>query len=271
VTVTGNPAAKEVAALILAAGTGSRLSVLTRDRPKCMVELAGRPLIARQIEVLRASAVSAVTVVGGYRSECLRVLDVDLIENRDYADSNMVWSMMCARALFDGSRPIVMAYGDIVYEPAVLEALLRAEGPVTVAADRGWRALWEARMEDPLADAESFRVDAEGRVVELGQRARDLNSIEGQYIGLVRFDPPAHAHVLSLYDELSRQPTVRGRPFRQMYMTDFLQCQVDAGWPPRVAWIEHGWLEVDTVDDLETYERLWAEGRLEHLCRLAVV
>ena len=36
-------------AVILAAGRGSRLGAQTEDRPKCMVELAQRPLIARQV------------------------------------------------------------------------------------------------------------------------------------------------------------------------------------------------------------------------------
>lgn len=41
-------------AIILAAGQGTRLRPYTNDRPKCMVELLGKPLLHRQLEVLRA-------------------------------------------------------------------------------------------------------------------------------------------------------------------------------------------------------------------------
>ena len=42
-----------IRAVILAAGRGSRMGHLGNDRPKCLVELEGKPLIERQIAALR--------------------------------------------------------------------------------------------------------------------------------------------------------------------------------------------------------------------------
>ena len=39
-------------AIILAAGLGTRLRPLTDDRPKCMVEVCGIPMVERQIQFL---------------------------------------------------------------------------------------------------------------------------------------------------------------------------------------------------------------------------
>lgn len=39
-------------ALMLAAGVGRRLKPLTKDNPKCMIEVAGRRLIDRAIEAV---------------------------------------------------------------------------------------------------------------------------------------------------------------------------------------------------------------------------
>ena len=44
-------------AIILAAGRGSRLLSLTEDRPKCLVEAGGKPLLAWQIEALRGAGI----------------------------------------------------------------------------------------------------------------------------------------------------------------------------------------------------------------------
>ncbi|MHB8619167.1 MAG: nucleotidyltransferase family protein, partial [Chloroflexota bacterium] len=49
-------------AVILAGGRGERLMPLTADRPKCMVELAGRPILAHQLEWLAAEGVSEVVI-----------------------------------------------------------------------------------------------------------------------------------------------------------------------------------------------------------------
>jgi L-glutamine-phosphate cytidylyltransferase len=58
-------------ALILAAGRGSRLGHLGADRPKCLVKLAGKPLIERQIAALRRGGVDEIGIVRGYRAEML--------------------------------------------------------------------------------------------------------------------------------------------------------------------------------------------------------
>ena len=58
-------------AIILAAGRGSRLGHLGNDRPKCFVELEGKPLIERQIAALRRGGADEIGVVRGYRAEMI--------------------------------------------------------------------------------------------------------------------------------------------------------------------------------------------------------
>src|SRR4029077_9041280 len=57
-----------VKAVILAAGQGTRLRPLTDDRPKCMVELGGVPLLHRQLAALLQAGVTDVSVVVGYHA-----------------------------------------------------------------------------------------------------------------------------------------------------------------------------------------------------------
>ena len=56
-------------AVILGAGEGTRLRPYTDDRPKCLVELAGRTLLAWQLDALAAAGVSDTTIVTGYRAD----------------------------------------------------------------------------------------------------------------------------------------------------------------------------------------------------------
>ena len=48
----------------------------------------------------------------------------------------------------------------------------------------------------------------------------------------------------------------------------FLQLLIDDGWPVQGVQVEGGWLEVDTVSDLELYERLAESGELDAYCEL---
>lgn len=241
---------------------------LTADRPKGMVALAGVPLLARQIAVLRAAGIADITLVGGYRADQLQELGQPVILNAEYETTNMVTSLMCARTVLSGDVDVVVGYGDIVYEPAVLQALMRPDGDLIVTADRGWRALWDARMDDPAADVESFRVNADGTLAELGRKPRSLDDVQGQYIGLIRVPAGQQRRLLDTYDSLDPLAWNDGQSLDRMFMTSFIQHCVDEGWRVVPAWIDGGWVEVDTPQDLARYHAMSRDGTLDRICRL---
>lgn len=258
-----------VRAIVLAAGMGNRLLPLTADRPKGMVPLRGVPLLARQIDVMRSCGIDDITLVGGYRADCLRALGLPVVLNEAYESTNMVESLMCARDRLDGESDVVIAYGDIVYEARVMNGLLGVDGDVAVAADREWLRLWSRRMDDPLDDVESFRVGPDGSLTELGKSPGSLAAVQGQYMGLIKIPGERQSDLLSFYDGLDRDGLYDGQPFAKMYMTSFLQALIDTGWRIRPAFTDAGWLEIDTLADLEVYEAMARSGELDSLCGLA--
>jgi len=252
-------------AIILAAGQGSRLRPLTEDRPKCLVELAGRSLLERQLETFAALGIERVTIIGGYRAEQLPA-DVRVIVNPRYESTNMVESLFCAQALMSGENDVIVSYGDIVFEPQVLARLCDSTAEVAVVVDRAWRQLWEARMEDCLRDAETLKLAEDGRIIELGKKARSFDEIQGQYIGLIKFRAGWAVHLPKIYRTLL---DIHGPAAQTMYMTDFLQHLIDSGWRVQSVPVDGGWLEVDTLRDLQAYENLRRAGELARFYRLA--
>lgn len=248
-------------AIVLAAGFGSRLMPHTADRPKGLVALDGVPMLERQLFVMRSNGIREITVVGGYRVEALRYLGRPVIANPDYAQTNMVYSLMCARTLLDGSSDLIVAYSDIVYESRVLQAVLAQEGEVVIAADRQWLTLWSARMDDPLSDVETFRVDASGRLAEIGARPESLEQVEGQYIGLIKIVADVQTRLAALCDAI-----LPARP--KLQMTQLIQELIARDWDVRPAWTDGGWLEVDTLQDLERYHAMARTGELDPIYRL---
>jgi len=172
--------------VILAAGEGTRLRPLTDHLPKTLVPLGGQPLLARQTAVLHRAGITDISIVAGYCAEALEGSGARLFHNPHYATTNMVASLHCAKPLFDGTDDVVVAYGDIVYEPRVLARLLATDAPIAVVVDLGWQRLWELRMDDPLSDAETMKLDAAGHIVELGRKPHSLADIQGQSIGLFK-------------------------------------------------------------------------------------
>jgi len=179
-----------VQGLILAAGRGSRMSALTRTGPKCLLTVGGGTLLERQAAALRSAGATRIGVVGGWRVGALRGRGVEVLHNPDWAATTMVASL-CRAGGWLRREVTLVSYGDIAFSPATARRLAGCPAPLALAYDRDWHALWRRRFADPLEDAERFALDADGHVAEIGGRPREDERIEGQYIGLMRWTPPA--------------------------------------------------------------------------------
>lgn len=236
--------------VILAAGEGTRLRPYTLDRPKCMVEADGRSLLDRQLDVLQAEGAGPIVLVGGYRSERLPRNGVSIKLNPRYAETNMVWSLFSAEEELNGE--VVVAYGDIVYSRRNLRAVLDAKADIAVAIDLEWEAYWRARNEDPLADAETLKLSPSGAILELGQKPKTLADIEGQYMGLMKFSAKGIEVLKRAFHRAKASGGIRGKSVEKAFMTDMLQSLIDDGNVLQSVPVRAGWVEVDTVSDLES-------------------
>ena len=245
---TGKHHAGVVRAVILAAGRGSRLNPLTRDRPKSLVTLGGKTLLEWQLASLRAAGVSDIAVVRGYRGEMIDLPGLAYLENAEWAGTNMVHSLRCADEWLNASICVV-SYGDIVCHPSLVSTLVDTTGEIVVAYDVLWKSLWQQRFEVPAADAETFRIE-NGWIEEIGGTVGSLDSIEGQYLGLLKLTPEGWRKIrgfLSLTEEAVA---------RNLDVTALLGRLIQKGIKVRGTPIQGRWCEVDHVRDLRLYERM---------------
>ena len=189
---SGNVA--RVKAVILAAGMGSRLAPLTNDRPKPMVEVAGRPLVLRALDRLAAVGISGkdVIVVTGYREDVLHArlaaegYDVTLVTNPRYSDWNSFYSLLVAREAV-GDEAFLSLEGDVLFDGEVLPRLLAAPGVAQLAVELRERC---------DAEAMKVQVDDAGKVRALAKELDPETSI-GEFIGIARFDREAGQQVFA--------------------------------------------------------------------------
>ena len=240
-------------AVILAAGRGSRLKKFSEEQPKCLNEVNGRSLLRWQLSALKKGGVNEVIIVGGYKSDMLRSFETKIVLNERWESTNMVSSFLCTSEYFN--ERIIVSYSDILYGPEVVLRLCCQSGDAVVVYDTAWRKLWEARFDDPLKDAESFRIDKNGLIQDIGQRVASLKSIEGQYIGLMLFTPKALSWIIELTSK-------RTHNVDKMDMTTLLRLLVEEGRPIKGMPIQEGWCEIDTPKDLELAKTICSKGLL---------
>ena len=249
---------RDVKVIILAAGKGSRMGEETRDIPKCMLLYRGKRLIDYTLDVLKECEITEIVIVSGYKSdvleEYLQEYDIKFIRNENFEKTNMVHTMFCADSEMLGDT--IVCYSDIIFSVEVFRQLVVCEDEIAVVVDQKWRELWTLRMDNPLDDAETMKIDSDGYIRELGKKPLTYDDINGQYIGLFKISMTMINQVRSLYESANRSILYDGKNFNSMYMTSFIQLMIDRGMPVKAMPIERGWLEFDTVQDLNSYSNL---------------
>ena len=236
-------------AIILAAGRGSRMGRYSDERPKCLVEVAGKPLLEWQIAALRGAGITDIAVVRGYRGETFENRGVSLFDNPRWAQTNMVMSLAAA-APWLRQEACIISYADIFYPAQAVRSLIQAEDGIAMTYDVNWLELWSARFEDPLSDAETFKLDGQSRVVEIGRKAKSLDEIQGQYMGLLKITPEGWGWIEELLAEAGPEAADK------LDMTTLLNRLISAGRAVRGVAFNGFWGECDNPSDLTVYEAM---------------
>jgi choline kinase len=251
-------------AIIVAAGRGRRLGAETEEIPKCMVKVAGRAILHRQLDALAAAGVDDVVIVRGYRGDKIAPPPggppLRFVDNHDWAENNIFTSLFYAeREMKDG---FVFSYADIVFAPEHARRLAEAPGPVALVIDRRWRDAYEGRTLHPVSEAELARVEGTGAaaaVTRVGKRLVAAEEAAGEFIGLARFSAEGAAALGEVWREASaagrKTPFGAAATLDQAYLSDGLNALTARGVALRPLFIDGLWREIDTEQDLAQAEK----------------
>jgi L-glutamine-phosphate cytidylyltransferase len=257
--------------IVIAAGLGSRMGNLTAERPKCMLPVAGRPLLHRTLDVLRHAGCDRLVVVTGYCAYLVDAPGAELVHNPNFRANNILHSLMCAQSEFEGA--VVCTYGDIWLEDSVVESVLEQTGDIVLAVDRDWRPYYEGRSGHPLGEAEKVHVDSGHRARSLGKHidpAPPTGCETGEFVGLWRMTPAGATRFRATFLDVSdgiapESPFMAAAEWRKAYVTDLLQHMINLGEDVVCARVHRGWAELDTREDYERLEQIAKRQRLDRI------
>ena len=260
-------------AIILAAGLGSRLLPLTKDKPKCLVEFSGKTLLDRLLKTFKICGVNDIVLVVGHKSEKINRIDLDFVKNEKYKKTGIMHSLFCAKEKLE--KTVIVSYGDIIFENSVLEKLLESKYDITAVVDKKWKRYWELRTADPLSDAESLLMDEKNFITNIGEKnLKNYEQVCGQFIGLLKFQNKGLKDLKDffgkIYSEASKEynPLNPNVPFEQSTLTNFLQGMIMNGHKIKAIPIENGWLEFDTIKDFEIYNKMLTNDTLSDFIKI---
>ena len=238
------------------------LKTLLQDRPLCMVDIAGKTLLDRQLDLVRSSGLEEILVVGGHLHTKIKTEGARILHNPNYGQRGCADSILCAGDQL--TRDALIIYSDILFDRKILDRLLESPHEITLVIDRAYRTL-PARdkqldlvsvEEPPKASAGSrdLRLGAFKRIRSVGRRI-PAEKAGHEFAGIAYLQAPGLEKLKSAWQEALRK--FQGRPFyeapsvEKADLTDLLLYLLDQGTEIFGMEIEHGWSEIHSIDDYE--------------------
>ena len=78
---------------------------------------------------------------------------------------------------------------------------MKSNHDMSIVIDLNWKEYWDKRFDNPLDDAETLKINSEGNIVEIGQKPKNIEEINGQYIGLMKFNSDGLKVMKNFYEK----------------------------------------------------------------------
>lgn len=232
--------------IILAAGDGDRLGILTQRCPKALLLVGGQPLISYPIATQAAVGIKEIAIVVGYLEDQIRKalgdgsqfgVSLSYISNDDYLGGNAV-SVHKAREWAQGA-PVILCMGDHLIEKDLVNRLVESGATgETLCVDYNLGGYLD------INEATKVALDGGGRITGIGKGLNYWDAFDtGVFLLTSRF--------FRVLKKLVRQHGVG------LEMSDAIQFLIAQGY--RVGTCDVSgcfWMDVDTEDDLNMIRRM---------------
>lgn len=204
-----------------------------------------------QINTLHACGIEDISLVRGYESQEINIPGLKYYDNPDYASTNILHSLFCARKGMIGD--IIILYSDILYEEQVIRRIIESSHDIAVGVMVNWEEAIRQSTEVALEELEMVYFDSENRVQEIGKKLTEEYETQGQFIGIVKCSHRGINILKRNYDRVVRlyigKAFHQAEVFEKGWLTDIFQEMTELGVPLHCVIIERGWMEIDTPED----------------------
>ncbi|MBA7516237.1 hypothetical protein ES705_08283 [subsurface metagenome] len=223
-------------ALIVAAGKSTRLYPLTKDMPKSLIEIGGKTIIARNIDVLLKNNIQDIIVVTGFGEDKLS----EHVGARGRCIYNPFFEVAGILAstwlgLKEIRNDFIFSYSDIIYDAEILKGVIEYPAKCVIGV----------KKHSISRDSEKVKIRGK-RVTAI---SKDMSEFEadGEFIGIAKFIGSAAKAFRSTVEELARENTFPEYDFINAIERLLLKGQKIA--PYFVGNKE--WIDIDSLDRLE--------------------
>jgi len=244
-------------AIIIAAGSGKRISNDAKNIPKSMVKVNGKPIIEYQLDVLKKAGINEIYVITGPYSEKFNIKNVKYVKDKEYEKHDILGSLMEAKKIMNGDTLVL--YSDIIFELKIIEKVMNSKEDISIAVDMDWEKNYERRTEHPKSEAENVEIN-NNNIIRIKKNIENVNNNVGEFLGIIKFTNKGNELFVKKYEELVNTNTglfQESSSILKAYVTDMIQELIDSNIKIKPILVSGKWCEIDTMQDLENAEKIF--------------
>ena len=245
-------------AIIIAAGSGKRISDDVKNIPKSMVKINGKPIIEHQLSVLNKAGINQVYVITGPHSEKFNVKNVTYVKDEEYEKHDILGSLMEAKKFL--KKDTLILYSDIIFELKIIEKILSSKEDISIAVDMNWEKKYVGRTEHPKSEAENVELNNNEEIIKIKKNIQNVENNVGEFLGIIKFGNKGSEVFVKKYEELIKNNNGlfhEASSILKAYVTDMIQELIDSNIKIKPILISGNWCEIDTMQDLKNAEKVF--------------
>lgn len=264
---------EKIIAVIPAAGDDSQtpsLKELLEDRPVTMLDINGKSILQRNVEILNRFGIQDIRVVTGYKGKSIQLDGIDVYKNPDFSKKGILHSIMSALGDKGESVKTILVYSDILFEPTILERLLNCTSDITLVIDRSYKGSPPHKEDLDLVIAEKSPTPGErvlcspreNKILRIGKRINNKKA-NYEFVGLALFSSKGISVLKKHYNELINNRDTRiiheAESIDSASFTDAIQYLIDEGVNVGSVEINKGWIEIHSFDNYKAASEFLSE------------
>ena len=238
-------------AIILAAGAGSRLDNITKNKPKPLVNIGKKSLLEHQITKLQKNGINDITVIIGPYPEKYNFKDIEYVIDKNYNEHDQFGSLLLSKSLM--TEEIIILFADIIFQENILQQILNSKNDISISLDLEWKESYKQRTNNDMSNAD-VSVITNNQILNIGRNSEFPKSpVTAEFLGIIKI---SNSFIKDFKNNIESFENRIQKPqnhlsIKNSKVIDFLSFLLSNGIKINPLFISGKWAEIDTEQDLE--------------------
>lgn len=238
--------------ILLAAGKSSRIFKKIKKN-KCLIKINQISLIRHIINSAKFYLIKNIMVITGFKpnnikSELKDLNEINFINNNKYQSTDMVYSSILG--LKKSKLDTLISYTDIIFSKKIFKIFYKTKNKyITIPYIKNWKYVWNKRNKDIFDDAETFIVDSNSNLKEIGNiiDENNLKKINGQFLGVIFIPKNCIKTIIKKYKSFNN---------KNLQFTQFINRLIKNKIKIKCVEYKDFWYEFDDYEDLTNFKKI---------------